>query len=201
MANGLVYVIDDDAAVRDSLGMLLRSVGLDVHCHGNADDFLAADHDWHPACVLLDVRMPGMSGMQLSRVLRERGKSWPIIFITGHGDVPMAVEAMRDGAFDFIQKPFREDDLIGRIQEAIEQDAQDMSVQARQEDVSRRLQSLTERERQILDQLLEGCANKVIAINLGISQRTVELHRLRVMQKMQARSLAQLVRMVTMSHT
>lgn len=201
MSEGLVFLIDDDAAVRDSLSLLLRSVGLNVIAYANAYDFLEADHQEHPACLVLDVRMPGMGGLQLSRALREKGGSWPIVFITGHGDVPMAVEAMRDGAFDFIQKPFREDELIERVQQAIEQDEADLAVQAERHDVEARLESLTDREQEILEQLVEGHANKVIAINLGISQRTVELHRLRVMQKMQARSLAHLVRMVTLLHT
>ena len=201
MSEPVVYLVDDDEAVRDSLSLLLRSVGLTVHAFEDARDFLDADHSAHPGCLLLDMRMPGMSGLQLSRALRERGKTWPVIFITGHGDVPMAVDAMREGAFDFIQKPFREDQLIERVQAAIAQDQQDLVTLAEQHDIRQRMQLLTERETEILERIVDGDANKVIAIDLGISQRTVELHRLRVMQKMQARSLAHLVRMVTMLNT
>ncbi len=196
MSAGRVFVIDDDAAVCDSLVLLMQSVGLQAEAFQDARSFLAAGRDDHPACIVLDVRMPGMSGPQVAKELAARGQTWPIIFITGHGDVAMAVEAMREGAFDFVQKPFREDELIQRVQQAIAQDHADMVIASEQDEIRECLAELTPREREILDRVVEGQANKVIAIELRISSRTVELHRARVMEKMRARSLAHLIRQV-----
>lgn len=198
MKNGTptVFVVDDDDAVRSSLRLLFKSWGLDAVLAASADEFLAGYDVEHPGCVVLDVRMPGMSGLELQQRLNTLGATIPIIFITGHGDVPMAVEAMQAGAFDFLQKPFRDDDLLERVRRALEHDAaQRARLEARQ-GTRGRLATLTPRERDVLDLVVVGKANKVIAADLGLSQRTVEIHRARVMEKMDAASLAQLVRMV-----
>lgn len=193
----LVHIIDDDDAVRDSLALLLTSVGLESQQYASATEFLESTlDDSVPGCLILDVRMPGMSGLQLFKELHKRGLSWPVIFMTGHGDVPMAVQAMREGAFDFVQKPFRESELLDRVQQAIAQDRNDRTQDSELAAVQQRLAELTGRERDVLDRIVAGQANKVIAIELDISQRTVEQHRARVMRKMNARSLAHLIRMV-----
>ncbi len=190
-----VYLVDDDEAVRDSVELLLETVGTPVSSFPDACSFLAEVDAQSRGCAVLDVRMPGMSGMVLFRELRARGVTLPVLFVTGHGDVPMAVEAMRDGAFDFIEKPFREELLLDRVQQALAQDAVD-SVQASEcEEIQRRVAELTPRELEIMSRIVNGKANKVIAVELDLSPRTVELHRSRVMEKMQARSLAHLVRM------
>ena len=193
---GTVFVVDDAEPICDSISLLLRSVGLRTRTYSDPKVFLAEFTPEHAGCVVIDVRMPGMSGLEVQRQLNERRCSPPLIFITGHGDVPMAVEAMRAGAFDFLQKPFNDDDLIRRVQKALEQDARDRARLTRTDDTRRRWDSLTAREREIADLLVDGAANKAIALDLDISERTVELHRARVMQKMEARSLAQLVQMV-----
>ena len=191
-----VFVVDDDAAVRDSLRMLLKSVGLPVEVFESGQEFLDAERDDRPGCLVLDIRMPGMCGLELQGKLYERHSILPIIFITGHGDVPMAVEAMQAGAVDFIQKPFRDQDLIDRINQALEKDSSNRAALGERNDIRRRLETLTPREREVLDLVVHGKANKVIAGDLKLSQRTVEIHRARVMEKMQASSLAHLVRMV-----
>ncbi len=191
-----VFVVDDDDAVRSSLRLLLRSVGLSATALSSAQEFLDSYDPQQPGCLVLDVRMPGMSGLELQQQLNLRGAIIPVIFITGHGDVPMAVEAMQHGAFDFLQKPFRDQDLIDRVQRALEKDAANREELRRLDVIRRRLQSLTPRERQVLQLVTSGKPNKVMAAELGVSQRTVEIHRARVMEKMQAGSLAQLVRMV-----
>jgi FixJ family two-component response regulator len=196
MNSGIVYVVDDEEPICDSISLLLRSVGLKTETYTDPAAFLAKVKPDAAGCIVIDVRMPGMSGLEVQRVLNERRSSQPLIFITGHGDVPMAVEAMRNGAFDFLQKPFNDDDLIRRVQRALEQDSTDRARLAQTEDIRRRWESLTEREREVAEMLVDGAANKVVALDLGISERTVELHRARVMQKMEARSLPQLVRMV-----
>jgi FixJ family two-component response regulator len=195
MSGGIVYVVDDEEPICDSISLLLRSVGLKSETYTDPTAFLAKVKPDAAGCVVIDVRMPGMSGLEVQRVLNERRSSQPLIFITGHGDVPMAVEAMRNGAFDFLQKPFNDDDLIRRVQRALEQDSTDRARLAQTEDIRRRWESLTEREREVAEMLVDGAANKVVALDLGISERTVELHRARVMQKMEVRSLPQLVRM------
>lgn len=191
-----VFIVDDDDAVRSSLRLLLKSVGLAAVAYGSARDFLAAWHPDQPGCLVLDVRMPSMSGLELQEELNRRGAIIPVIFITGHGDIPMAVEAMQHGAFDFLQKPFRDQDLIDRIQRAIERDARNRAQLLEKEKIRERYESLTPREREVLALVTAGKANKVMAGDLGVSQRTVEIHRARVMEKMEASSLAQLVRMV-----
>jgi two-component system response regulator FixJ len=191
-----VLIVDDDAAVRDSLKFLMRSVGHPVEAFASAQEFLDAYRDDRPGCLVLDIRMPGMSGLELQDQLVERRAIVPIIFITGHGDVPMAVEAMQAGAMDFIQKPFRDQDLLDRINQALEKDAKNRAALGEIKLLRDRLASLTPREREVMDLVVHGKANKVIAGDLELSQRTVEIHRARVMEKMLASSLAHLVRMV-----
>jgi FixJ family two-component response regulator len=191
-----VIVVDDDDAVRTSLRLLLKSVGLPVETHGSAHEFLAAFDADRPGCLVLDIRMPGMSGLELQAKLDEEHAIVPIVFITGHGDVPMAVEAMQHGAVDFIQKPFRDQDLIDRINQALDKDKANRDALRERDAILRRMAQLTPREREVLDLVTVGKANKVIAGDLDVSQRTVEIHRARVMEKMGASSLAHLVRMV-----
>lgn len=191
----IVYVVDDDRGVRHSLGLLLHSVGLGNETYESAADFLAAFRPDRICCLVADIRMPGMSGLELQRELAERGIEIPIIFITGHGDVPMAVAAMKDGALDFLTKPFRDQELLDRVEAALATAAADHAGRQQTDAVRTRFESLTPREVEVMRMVVDGSANKVIAMDLGVSQRTVELHRARVMQKMAARSLAELVRM------
>ena len=194
-SEAVVYVVDDDEAILDSLTMLLRSAGVQSSVFTNASDFLRhLDANRH-ACLLADIRMPGMSGLELQAELNRRGIQIPTIFITGHGDVPMAVQAMQSGALDFIQKPFQDEDLLKRINDALEIDLQSLVDRREAVEVKRKLETLTPRETEVMRKVVDGCANKVIALDLGVSQRTVELHRARVMHKMGVRSLADLVRM------
>jgi two-component system, LuxR family, response regulator FixJ len=190
-----VFVVDDDEAVRGSLRLLFKSVGLPMQPFASAQDFLAAYDAQHPGCLVLDIRMPGMSGLDLQERLSLSGAIIPIIFITGHGDVPMAVQAMRHGAFDFLQKPFRDQDLIDRVQRAFDKDSANRLHLSKRDRIRERFESLTAREREVLRLVTGGRANKVIAGNLGVSHRTIEIHRARVMEKMEAHSLAELVRM------
>lgn len=191
-----VFVVDDDESVRGSLRFLLRSVGLESHAFGSAPEFLAAYDPAQPGCLVLDVRMPGMSGLELQQELNVRGATIPVVFITGHGDVPMAVEAMQHGAHDFLQKPFRDEELIERVQRALARDAKTRAGLKAHESIRERLDSLTPRERQVLALMARGKPNKIMAYELGVSQRTVEIHRARVMEKSGASSVAELVRMV-----
>ena len=191
-----IFVVDDDSAVRDALKLLLRSVGQSVETYGAGSEFLEAYSEDRPGCLVLDIRMPGMSGLELQQKLNEKHSILPIIFITGHGDVPMAVEAMQAGAVEVIQKPFRDPDRLDPINQALEKDTSNRAALGERNDIRRRLETLTPREREVLDLVVHGKANKVIAGDLKLSQRTVEIHRARVMEKMQASSLAHLVRMV-----
>ncbi len=190
----IVNVVDDDAAVRDSIRLLLHSVGLSARCFEDADSFLAAYDADALACIVLDIRMPGMSGLRLQEELNTRGSVQPIIFITGHGDIPMAVQAMRNGAADFIQKPFRDQDLIDCIHEALNSARTVHEAHTDSRLLRERYAALTERERAVFDRVARGLANKQVAFELGVSQRTVEIHRANVMEKLNARNLAQLVR-------
>jgi len=192
----VVFIVDDDEAVRSSLRLLLKSVGLVPSAVASAREFLDKYDPAQPGCLVLDVRMPQMSGLELQEQLNLKGAVLPVIFITGHGDVPMAVEAMQAGAFDFLQKPFRDQDLIDRIQRALDKDRTNRAALNERTFIRERLQSLTPREREVLAMVTSGKANKIMAADLGVSQRTVEIHRARVMEKMNAASLAQLVRMV-----
>ena len=196
-----VFVVDDDDAVRNSLRFLLKSVGLPTQTLASATEFLQSYQQSQPGCLVLDVRMPAMSGLELQQQLNLRGATIPVIFITGHGDIPMAVEAMQHGAFDFLQKPFRDQDLIDRIQKALAKDAKTRAALKEHERIRRRLETLTPREREVLGLMTKGMPNKVMAAELGVSQRTVEIHRARVMEKSGASSLAQLVRMVMDAET
>ena len=191
-----VFIVDDEEPVADSIAMLLRTVGLATKIYRDARVFLEEYRADQPGCLLLDVRMPKMSGLELQQALIARNVSLPIVFITGHGDVPMAVEAMRAGALDFIQKPFNDDELIRRVQKALEEDARERELLQRREELERRWAGLTPREREIALLIADGQANKRVAADLEISARTVELHRARILQKMGVRSLAQLVRMM-----
>ena len=190
-----VHIVDDDAAVRDSLTLLLRTVGLPSRAYASGDEFLSAYTPRRVECLVADIRMPGLSGIELQQELAERHVEIPIIFITGHGDIPMAVKAMKSGAVDFIQKPFRDQDLLDRIHEALQIARSSQDARLETTTIQERVSTLTPREREVMDKVVKGCANKVIAMDLGVSQRTVELHRARVMQKMRARSLAELVRL------
>jgi FixJ family two-component response regulator len=191
-----VFVVDDDEGVRNSLRFLLKSIGLATRTLASAGEFLESYQPSQPGCLVLDVRMPGMSGLELQQQLNLRGAVIPVIFITGHGDIPMAVETMQQGAFDFLQKPFRDQDLIDRIQRALERDARCRAALDEHARIRARLDSLTPREREVLALMTRGKPNKIMAAELGVSQRTVEIHRARVMEKSRAASLAQLVRMV-----
>ena len=190
-----VYIVEDDDAVRDSLQMILESIGYQVSTFPNANDFLEAYSPELAGCIVLDIRMPGMNGMELQRKLNELNSILPIIFVTGHGDVPMAVEAMQQGAVDFVQKPYREQDLLDKISQAIQLDKDNRDILQQKQTILEHIKNLTPRELDVLKEMVDGKANKVIAIDLDISQRTVEIHRARVMDKLGANSLAHLVRM------
>ncbi|HEU4780756.1 MAG TPA: response regulator transcription factor [Steroidobacteraceae bacterium] len=191
-----VMVVDDDAGVRNAMRSLLKSVGLNSLLFGSAQEFLDAYQPSQRGCLLLDIRMPGMSGLELQQKLNLRGAVIPVIFMTGHGDIPMAVEAMQHGAFDFLQKPFRDQDLLDRIQRAIAKDTELRKSLGEHARIRAHLDSLTPREREVLDLLTQGKQNKVIGLELGVSPRTIEIHRARVMEKMNAQSVAELVRMM-----
>ena len=190
-----VFVVDDNEGIRNALRLLLKSLGIASRTMASAKEFLDTYNPDEPGCLVLDVRMPGMSGIELLQQLNLSGAVIPVIFITGHGDVPMAVEAMQQGAFDFLQKPFRDQDLVDRIRRALDRDGRSRAALAQHARIRGRLASLTPRERDVMALMTRGMANKVIAAELGISQRTVEIHRSRVMDKSGAASLAQLVRM------
>jgi two-component system, LuxR family, response regulator FixJ len=191
-----VFVVDDDDAVRNSLRLLLKSAGIPTEVAASAQEFLSNYDTSQPGCLVLDVRMPGMSGLELQHELNVRGAAIPVIFITGHGDIPMAVEAMQHGAFDFLQKPFRDQELLDRVQRALTRDTEYRARLRQTDRIRERLASLSPREREVLDLVSQGKANKMVAGDLGVSQRTVEIHRAHVMQKMEAGSLAELVRMM-----
>ena len=191
-----VFIVDDDEPVRDSLLLLMKSLSLPAQAFSSAADFLAEFDPNRPGCLLLDIRMPGMSGLELQGVLNDRGGVLPIIFVTGHGDIPLAVEAMQHGAMDFLQKPFRDQDLIDRINKALEKDQAGRELLGNRERIRARLAQLTPRELEVLAMVTQGKSNKVVAADLDLSERTVEIHRAHVMQKMAANSLAHLVRMV-----
>jgi two-component system response regulator FixJ len=194
-----VFIVDDDEAVRDSLGWLIRSVGLKVRAYRCAEDFLKDYQGSAPGCLLLDVRMPGMSGLELQERLASRQVSIPVIILTAHGDVSTAVKAFKAGSMDFFEKPFNDQDLLDAVHRAIERDAQVRQAQAQQEETRHCLGTLTAREREVLDRVLAGQPNKVTAAELRISEKTVEVHRAHVMEKMRVRSVAELVQRVLMA--
>ena len=187
----LVYVVDDDDAVRDALGMLFRTAGLAVETYASAQAFLERARPPARSCLVLDVRMPGMDGASLQDELRTRGVRVPIVFITGHGSVPMAVAAMKKGAYDFVEKPFDHEQLLGRVLEAL--DDAGGAVRA-SPDVKARLARLSRREREVLSLVLAGKPSRQVATDLAISVKTVEFHRARIMQKVGVRSAAELFR-------
>jgi two-component system response regulator FixJ len=195
-ANPLVIVVDDNAVLRDAVCVLLSTAGLDNIQYASAEEFLAAYQPSQPGCLILDVRMPGLSGLELQQELNLRGAVIPVIFMTAHGDVSMAVEAMRHGAFDFLQKPFSKQDLLACIKRAIAKDSVQRESFGEHARITAQLESLTPREREVLDRMTAGKQNKTIAQELGVSPRTVEIHRARVLEKMKAQSVAELVRLM-----
>ena len=190
-----VFIVDDDDAVRRFLTGLIRSIDLKVEAYASAKDFLDAYRPGRPGCLLLDVRMPGMSGLELQRELAQRSIELQVVILTGHGNVPVAVQAMKAGAVDFIEKPFNNELLLDRIQTAVAQSLRSDSEREKHDETLRRLDTLTPRERQVCDLVVNGETNKSIAHRLTISEKTVEIHRANVMRKMRARSLASLVHM------
>lgn len=194
-----VFVVDDDPAMRESLRWLIESVGLQVKTFPTAQEFLTKYESDKPGCLVLDVRMPGLSGLDLQQELSKRAISLPIIMITGYAEVPMAVRALKAGAIDFIEKPFSDQVLLDRIQQAIESDREARRERAGRTEFSMLLSRLTPREREVMELVVAGKPNKVIAAELGLSPKTVEVHRARVMEKMQVDSLAELVRLNLLS--
>ncbi|MCB1760557.1 MAG: response regulator transcription factor [Gammaproteobacteria bacterium] len=190
-----VFVVDDDQAMRNSLKWLIESVGMGVETFSTADEFIRSYYPGRAGCLLLDVRMPGMSGLELQEHFIKHQINIPIIIITGHGDVPMAVRAMKAGAVDFIEKPFNDELLLESIRNALNLDVEQRALQAERAEIATRLANLTPREHEVMEMVTEGRANKEIAQTLGVSAKTVEAHRSRVMEKMQADSLADLVKM------
>ena len=189
----IVHVVDDDEALRDSLAWMLEANGYTVAAHASADSFLVGLTDGMTGCVLLDVRMPGMSGLELFEELQRRRCGLPVVFITGHGDVPMAVSALKQGAVDFIEKPFGEQDMLRLVEHCLKLESETRGKRQQEAETARRLAQLTQREREVLDLIIVGKLHKQIADVLGISIKTVEVHRARVMEKMGAHSLAELV--------
>jgi RNA polymerase sigma factor (sigma-70 family) len=193
--DAIVYVIDDDAAIREAIKGLIRSVGMLVETFASAQEFMASSRPDAPACLVLDVRMPGLSGLDLQVELAEAGIHIPIIFITGHGDIPMTVRAMKAGAVEFLTKPFRDQELLDAIRQAIVRDRATRAQQAEMAELRKSFENLTPREHEVMDLVVAGLLNKQIADRMGISEITVKLHRHQVMEKMSAESLADLVRM------
>lgn len=195
MLNETVYIVDDDPSVREGLDSLLRSVGYETHCFASPREFQLHRRTDTPACLVLDVRMPGASGLDFQVELANSHDAIPIIFITGHGDVPMSVRAMRAGAVEFLLKPFREQDLLDAIHLAIERDRTRRQGEAVDTELNERFATLTTREREVMTLVASGRLNKQIAADLGLSEVTVKVHRGQVMRKMQAATLADLIRM------
>jgi len=195
MSESVVWIVDDDEAVCDSLGLLLKTIGLTAKSFPDGKSFLEEFDDEFPGCVVVDLRMPGMSGLELQDALHRKQSTVPVIFITGHGTVDSAVHAMRAGAIDFLQKPFDDQELLDTIQRAIRLDRDSRESLSEREKLIERYATLTNREREVMALVVEGHANKVMAYDLGVSERTIEIHRSRVMKKMEANSLPHLVRM------
>ncbi|QID18589.1 response regulator transcription factor [Nitrogeniibacter mangrovi] len=195
----LTHIVDDDEAIRDALAWLFRTRDVPCNTWESAEAFLDAwQADWR-GCIVMDIRMGGMSGLDCSGVLRQRGNLMPIVFITGHGDVPMAVGALKRGAFDFIEKPFDDNALVDVVQSALQEDARQAAQRSTRDDVAQRIEQLTTREREVMGLILAGKFNKVIADELNISMRTVEVHRARVFEKMGVRSAVELAQHLTLA--
>lgn len=194
-ANATVFIVDDDEEVRQSLGCLLESVDMKVESFGSADAFLEAFDPRRPGCLVLDVRMPGRSGLELLEELRDRGERIPVVFLTAHGEVPSAVRAMQAGAIDFIEKPYSEQVLLDRIHQALSADRRQRELQSQRGEIVKRFRTLSPREQQVMELVVTGQSNRLIAEALGLSEKTIEVHRAHVMEKTHARSLPDLVRM------
>ena len=191
-----VYIVDDDSDVADSMSMLLESTGLRTQQYHSAEEFLQNGVTQLVGCLILDVRMPDMNGLELQQEIKLRNANLPVVFVTGHGDVPMAVQAMKNGALEFLQKPFRDQEFIDCVNRALRVNSEALSGLNRRRSIQARIDSLTKREYEIMRLIAAGNITKVVAVKLSISPRTVEIHRARTMEKMQARTLAQLVQMV-----
>ncbi|MDG1078591.1 MAG: response regulator [Porticoccaceae bacterium] len=195
-ANQTVHIVDDDSDVADSMSMLLESAGLRTQQYHSAEEFLRNPIDLLMGCLILDVRMPDMNGLDLHQEIKRSNPNLPVIFVTGHGDVPMAVQAMKNGALEFLQKPFRDQEFIDCVNRALKTNSKALNGLNRRRSIQVRIESLTKREYEIMRLIAEGNITKVVAVKLNISPRTVEIHRARTMEKMQAKTLAQLVQMV-----
>ena len=191
----MVFVVDDDASVRKSLSRVISEAGYRVQAFSSPRDFLERGPEPGPSCLVLDVRMPGVTGLELQQTLARAVHEIPVVFITGHGDIPMSVQAMKAGAVDFLTKPFAAKDLLDAIRRAVAKDTQDLGTEAREEEIRARVKRLTPRESQVFALVVTGMLNKQIAVELGIGEKTVKVHRARVMEKMQAASVAALVRL------
>jgi two-component system, LuxR family, response regulator FixJ len=196
MSHPIVWVVDDDRGVLHAIGFLLESVGLHASTHSSAEDFFDAYDAARPGCIILDIRMPGTSGVALQQELLERGSTHPVVFVTAHADVPTTVEIMKAGAEDLIEKPFREQQLLDRVTSLLKENVRSHAGEAAKGEWAQRLATLTPREREVMHLVVEGCSSKVIAAELGISQRTVDVHRARMMRKLEVHSAAKLVRLV-----
>jgi len=197
MSQGNVYIVDDDPAIRDSLSWLFESVNLNVAAYPDGQHFLEA---WSPelrGCAVVDIRMPGLSGIDLFEALCKKGSALPVIFLTAHGDIHLAVRAMKDGAFDFIEKPFNQQEILEIVQRAIRADAEARTMEIQRVEIERRISGLTPREREVLDRVVRGESNRGMATALGLSEKTIEFHRAKMMEKMQAATLADLIMMIT----
>ena len=196
LAKPIVFVVDDEVAIREALASLIGSVGLRVECFASPQDFLRRRNSDSPSCLVLDVRMPGLSGFDLQRELVRAERQIPIIYITAHGDIPMAVQAMKSGAIDFLSKPFRDEDLLDAIRKALERDAAAKAHQAEVREIRGRVAQLTARQRQIMARVVAGRLNKQTAAELGLSENTIKVHRHRIMERMGAATLADLIHML-----
>jgi FixJ family two-component response regulator len=197
-SDAIVFVVDDDEAVRQSTAWLIESIGLKVITFTSADEFLE-NFNQQQGCIVMDVRMPGMSGLEAQEEMKNRGMTLPLIFITGHGDVPMAVRALKRGAFDFIEKPFNDQLLLDSVQRGLKCNSEAMESFIRNESIDKRISALTPREKEVMMRVTEGKPNKVIAHELSVSIKTIEVHRARMMEKMEAGSVAELVKISLLS--
>ena len=193
--NEVVFVVDDDASMRDAISRLLNAVGLTVQTFASAREFLNRRLPDVPGCVVLDVRLPGLSGLDLQREMVEKGIHIPVVFITGHGDIPMSVQAMKAGAVEFLTKPFRDQDLLDAVRSGIQLDRKEREERAELAELRDCVRQLTQREQEVMSLVVSGLLNKQIALQLGTSEKTIKIHRSQVMRKMRANSLADLVRM------